>query len=133
LKSAPITALYAGLFALWFLFLSARVVLYRRHARIGIGSGGDKEMSRRMRVHGNAAEYLPLALLLMLLLELNTALIWPLHVAGVVLIAARALHAWGLGHSAGKSPGRFLGTALTWTVIAGLALANVGYGLALLG
>lgn len=131
MSSAPVTALYAGLLALWFVFLSLRVVLKRRSARVGIGSGEDRELARRVRVHGNAAEYLPLALILMLLLELNTALGWLLHLAGIGLAAGRVAHFLGLGRSAGTSWGRVSGTALTWGAILVLAGANLGYAVAL--
>lgn len=132
MSSAPITALYAGLLALWFIFLSIRVVLLRRGARVGIGTGDNKELARRVRVHGNFAEYVPLALLLMLVLEMNTALFWVLHGAGVALFLGRMAHFLGLGRSAGTSWGRVTGTALTWAVILVLAGANIGYGFALL-
>lgn len=132
MSTAPITAIYAGLLAFWFLVLSYRVVTLRRGARIGIGHGGDQELARRVRVHGNAAEYVPFALVLMLLAELNTALAWPLHVAGLALLVGRLCHARGLGRSVGSSWGRVAGTALTWLTILFLAGLNVGYGLALL-
>lgn len=129
MSSAPITALYAALLALWFIFLSLRVVMYRRSARIGIGTGGDREMARRVRVHGNAAEYMPLGLLLMLLLELNTAMGWLVHAGGIALLLGRVAHFIGLGRSAGTSWGRFAGTSLTWLAVLTLAGANLGFAL----
>ena len=131
MSSAPVTALYAGLLAFWIVFLSLRVVLQRRSARVGIGTGEDRELARRVRVHGNATEYLPVSLILMLLLELNTALGWLLHLAGIALVAGRVAHFLGLGRSAGTSWGRVLGTALTWAAILVLAGANIGYAVAL--
>ncbi len=133
MSSAPITAFYAGLLALWFVFLSFRVVSVRRGARVGIGTGDNKDLALRVRVHGNFAEYVPLALLLMLLLEANTALVWLLHGAGAALFIGRVAHFLGLGRSAGSSWGRVTGTALTWAVILVLAGANLGYGVMLLG
>lgn len=132
MNPAPITAVYAGLLALWFLFLSYRVILLRRSALIGIGSGDNRDLARRIRVHGNFAEYVPIALLLMLLAELSTALVWPLHAAGVALVAGRLCHAYGLGRSAGSSWGRVAGTALTHLSILLLAGINIGYGVALM-
>lgn len=133
MSSAPITAFYAGLLALWFLFLSFRVVAIRRSARVGIGTGDNKDLARRVRVHGNFAEYVPLALLLMLLLEANTALVWLLHGTGLALFIGRLAHFLGLGRSAGDSWGRVIGTALTWAALLVLAGANLGYGVMLLG
>lgn len=133
MSSAPITAFYAGLLTLWFVFLSFRVVATRRSARVGIGTGDNKDLARRVRVHGNFAEYVPLALLLMLLLEANTALVWLLHAAGTVLVVSRVAHFLGLGRTAGTSWGRVIGTSLAWAVLLVLAGANLGYGVMLLG
>ena len=68
---APITALYAGLLGILMLILAFRVVAVRRTTSIGLGDGGHALLLSRIRIHGNAAEYVPLALILMLILELN--------------------------------------------------------------
>ena len=65
-----ITLLVASLHVLFYLLLSMRVMLHRKAHRIGVGTGGDEVMTRRVRVHGNFAEYVPLALLMLALLEL---------------------------------------------------------------
>ena len=49
----PVTALYAGLLAPLFLFLSARVIAARRGAQTALGDGGDPALLRRMRVQAN--------------------------------------------------------------------------------
>lgn len=117
-----VTAFYAALLALLMLVLAARVVFYRRSARIGIGDGGDKALALRVRVHANFAENIPLALVLLLVLELlATAPLW-LHVFGIALVLGRVLHAAGLSRSAGTSNGRLFGTMLTWLAIAAMAL-----------
>ncbi len=118
-----ITALYAALLALLIIALSMRVVRLRMRLRIGVGDGGDVQMQRAIRVHANAVEYVPLALLLMALLELNGAAALTLHVFGTLLVIARLLHAWGLSGSSGKSFGRFWGALTTFLIIVGLALA----------
>jgi uncharacterized membrane protein YecN with MAPEG domain len=86
---------YAGLFALFFVFLSLRVIRFRRTAGISLGDGGDEELRRRMRVHANFAEYVPLALILMALAELQGQPAWAIHLVGVPLAAGRAAHAYG--------------------------------------
>ena len=45
-----------------------------------------------------------------------------LHACGIVLIAARTLHAYGLSRTGGTSPERFAGTGLTWLVMLAMAL-----------
>ena len=112
-----VTGIYAALGALLLLVLAVRISLVRRRARVALGDGGNNELVRRVRAHANAAEYLPVALLLLLLLDLGqTPPLW-LHVFGVVLIVGRVLHAIGLSRTAGESFGRLVGIALTWGVM----------------
>ena len=121
----PITALYAGLLALLLVLLALRVVRLRWKFRVGLGDGGEKAMTRAIRVHGNATEHVPIALLLLLVAELNRAGPTLLHVCGAVLVVARLLHAVGLGKSAGASWQRAAGTVGTLGVIVVLAAADV--------
>jgi uncharacterized membrane protein YecN with MAPEG domain len=117
-----ITGLYAAIAALLVVILAMRVTLRRRAVKVGIGNGGDEILARRVRAHANAAENLPLALLLLLILELNQTQPMLLHVFGCVLIAARLLHAFGLSTSPGLTPGRGIGIVLTWFTILAMAL-----------
>ena len=113
-----VTPLYAGLLALLFLALSFRVVFHRRDRKINLGDGGDSEMQRRIRGHGNFAEYVPLILLLMLLLEIGgTTPIWLLHAFGITLVSARLLHGYALSVSKHFFLGRFVGTVLTFALL----------------
>ena len=122
---APITALYAGLLGLLMLVLSFRVVAVRRATAIGLGDGGNALLLSRIRIHGHFTEYVPLALVLMLLLEINgTTATW-LHGLGIALLAGRLAHAQGLETSAGVTPGRLIGNMLTWGVILVAAIKNV--------
>ena len=122
---APITALWAGLLGLLLMFLSGRVVNARNGEKILFGDGGSLVLQRHIRVHANFIEYVPLALVLLLALELNGASPRLLNLLGGSLLVARLLHAFGLSRSAGTSVGRFAGTVATWLVItaeSGLAL-----------
>lgn len=116
-----ITALYAGLAGLLLLVLAVLVVARRRSAKIGLGVRDDRELERRVRAHGNAAEYVPIALLLLLVAELSGLGSSWLHAAGIALVGSRVAHAFGLTRSAGTSPGRFVGTLGTWLVILALS------------
>jgi len=60
-----VTAFYASIAALFFVILSLRVIGQRRRAKVALGEGRDRTLRRRLRVHGNFAEYVPLALVLM--------------------------------------------------------------------
>lgn len=93
------TALYAGLFAILYCTLSLRVVQARRAARVLLGVGGQPVLERRVRVHANFAEYVPLALVLMLLAELSGYPRWTLDGIGLVLLAGRCVHAFGVSQA----------------------------------
>ena len=120
-----ITLLVASLHVLLYLVLAMRVVLLRQATRIGVGSGGNAAMTLRMRVQGNFAEYVPLALLMLALLELCALPAWLLWTFGLALLLGRVLHAIGLGGSAGYSFGRFSGALLTFLVLLAMALAGL--------
>jgi uncharacterized membrane protein YecN with MAPEG domain len=78
-----------------------------------------------MRVQANFVEYVPLALLLLALLEMGgLAKTW-VWVFGSVLLVGRVLHAIGLSGSPGTSTGRFYGTLLTWIDLVALAVAGI--------
>lgn len=119
--AAPVTAVYAALAALMLLVLGGLVVRARWTTRTALGVGTDPRMERAVRVHANFVEYVPLALLLLLLAELNDVPGPGLHAAGVALLASRALHAWGLSRHSARSFGRFWGTLGTWLVLLALA------------
>lgn len=124
-----ITLLFASLHILLMLALASRVVMHRRTHRIGIGHGGDSRLARKVRAHGNFIEYVPLALLMLGLLELSgLGAMWLWGLGGTLLLA-RVLHAYGLSRHAGISPGRFWGVILTWGVL--LAMAGMGVGMSL--
>jgi hypothetical protein len=110
-----VTALYACLAALMLVALSFRVIAVRKRERIGLGTGGNEVLERRVRAQGNFIEYVPMALALMLLAELGGIPQAVIHGLGVALIAGRLSHAWSL--SAGSQAGRFAGMLLTFAVL----------------
>ncbi len=118
-----ITPLYAALAAAVMIVLSLRVIGVRRSRQLPIGDGGDDDMVRRIRAQGNFAEYTPLALLLILLLELGGAPAWQLHLLGAALILGRVVHAWSI--TAHSTNGRVFGMILTFFVFVAGALGNL--------
>ncbi|WP_028767383.1 MAPEG family protein [Shewanella fidelis] len=121
-----ISGLYISLTALLTVLLTYRVIKLRRTHKIGIGSAGNEALTIAQRVHGNLLENAPIALLLLVVAELNGSNSLMLHVFGGVWILARLLHAIGLTRGqGGYHIGRFWGMILTWCVIVGLALVNL--------
>ncbi len=127
-----ITLLFAALHILLMLFLASRVALHRHKAKIGLGVGGDYKLERKVRAHANFIENVPMALLALALLELcGLASTW-LYVFGGVLLVGRLLHAFGISRKSGYSPGRFLGTLLTWLSLAAMAATGLAIGFGVL-
>ena len=124
-----VTAIYAALLALLYIGLALKVVVARRAARVGLGVGENKRLEQATRIHANCGEYVPIALILLLLLEQTVLPVYVLHGCCGVLLAGRVLHAWGLSHSATISFGRTYGTLMTWMVIIFSALALLKFSL----
>lgn len=91
------TLLIGAICALFYVFLSLRVILVRfRGEKLAVDAPADGTLKMRIRIHGNFIEYVPFALLLMGFLEISgmgqTHLLW----LGGILVAARVAHAIGL-------------------------------------
>lgn len=122
-----ITPLYASVLALMFLALSWNVVKTRGKVKVGVGDGGDKMLLTAIRAHGNFAEYIPFALILMILAELNQAPFWLLHGVGVILVFGRLCHATSMLIVEPKNGDyrlRIAGMMSTFTSLAALTIAN---------
>jgi uncharacterized membrane protein YecN with MAPEG domain len=115
----PLTAtpLYAGILALIYVGLSIYVIRARLSKQIGLGTADDPEMLTRTRIHGNFAEYVPMALLLMLALELGGASVVMLHLSGILLVGGRLAHAYGLSVSSGATFYRAFGMISLYFVL----------------
>lgn len=125
LLTAPVSGLYAGLLALAYLVLSLRIVRLRMALQQPIGSGGNLVLARAVRAHGHFAEYVPLALVLMLLLELARVPTLLLHGYGALLLASRLLHAAGVSRQA-EPPGlRLAAMVITLNLLAAAAVGLV--------
>lgn len=120
--AGPVSFLYAGLLGLLLIALSTQVVLARRRFRVGLGHGTEDGLQQAVRVQANFTEYVPFAVLLLVLAEITGLPTEAVHGTGILLLASRLVHAWGLSHSPGRTFGRLYGTAGTWVAIVGLSL-----------
>ena len=119
-----ITSIYASLLAVLFFVLSARVILLRRVVRVGLNDGGNDYLRRRIRVHGNFAEYVPFILLLILFAETENSPAWTIHCLGILLVIGRIVHALGVGKNPEIQNFRVIGMAMTLTVLLAAAALN---------
>jgi hypothetical protein len=90
-----------------------------------LGYGGHDDLRLAARRFGNLSEYAAMALLLMLLMELQNVPAQWLHIYGTLLVAFRLLHPFVLFDSMDaplwKKAGRFIaatGTALLFVIAA---------------
>lgn len=87
-----ITPIYLALLGIIFAPITMRVGLYRVKNEILIGDGADPELLRRIRGQGNFIETVPLAILLLIVMEtLGASSTW-LHALGAALVIGRILH-----------------------------------------
>ena len=120
-----ITALYAGILALIVIALAINVTAHRVKLRVPLGDGGNAQMRRMIRLHGNAAEYIPFAVLLMAIYELNGGAHMALHIIGIALVAGRVVQTWGMWATDMTNIGRQIGQSLTWLSLIALAVLNL--------
>ncbi|UUV05121.1 MAPEG family protein [Ruegeria sp. YS9] len=120
-----ITPIYAALIAIHYVALSVKVILQRRSDKISVGDGGSKLMIKAIRTHSNCAEYAPIALLLIAMVELQGAGGLLVHILGLMLLAGRLLHAYGFGRTPQIVILRQAGMSLTFLAILVAAIANL--------
>jgi uncharacterized protein len=100
-----VTSLYAGLTFLLVAALGANVTRVRVKAKAFVGVPPENLLTE-IRAHGNAAEWVPVLMGLLLLLELTGLPSMQLHILGGTAFLARVMHAAGfLGKSNGLGAG----------------------------
>jgi uncharacterized membrane protein YecN with MAPEG domain len=97
----------------------------RRKNKVGLGSGGNVELERAIRAHGNFAEYVPFGLLLIACLELNGAYWWIVAILGIALITGRLIHAQDVNTPPPNFTKRVLGMQITFGTLVSSAIINI--------
>ena len=125
MTSLQVASVYIAVNILILVYLSLRVVQRRFKGKVSIGDGGSNDLAVAIRVHGNAAEYIPATLVGLLALTFLSAPIWAIHAFGIPFTLGRILHA--IGMTRGPLVFRQLGVLLTWGVMVILSLAFLYY------
>ena len=118
------TLLTAGLLGLIFLALSVRVVSVRGSTKVMLGDGGDQTLLSRIRSHANFAEYAPLLLILLALVEYINGTNMLVQAAGGTIVVARLFHAIGMARPA-PNLFRLLGMVGTFVPLLALSVWTV--------
>jgi len=115
----PIALTSAGAAALVNFWLSWRIAQLRQSENIWVGDGGHPLLTARMRAQLNFAEYAPVVLILVALVEYARGTHWWLAAVAAIFILGRICHAFGMD---GWRYGRVIGMACTAPVMIGLGL-----------
>lgn len=118
----------AGLLGLIYFVLSYRVIRVRVASKISLGDGSNDNLLARIRAHANFAEYAPMILVLMALIELWVARGPWLWAIGAMLVIARLCHAIGMAMPA-PNPFRIIGTMATFILLIGTSIWALSLGL----
>jgi len=110
----PLTGLYAAVLALMLITLQIMVIVARARTDVLFGDGGRADLMLAIRRHANFAEHVPMALIVMALAEAQGLGAGWLHAAGIVLVASRLVHSFGLAESRRVLPLRIAGSTGTW-------------------
>jgi len=115
--AVPVTELYGGLLAVLFVALSMNVSRVRGQTKVFLEH--DKPVPEALhlaqRAQGNASEYIPLGVALLLAAELGGGGWLMLHLLGGGLLLGRVLHALGVTRKLGAI--QIPGIMLTWLVL----------------
>ena len=117
------TSIYAGLCGLFLAWLALQTIKIRRAAKVKLGDNGNFELLSAIRAHGNFAEYMPITMILLFLLEYNGAPAVSIHLIGFTFLAGRWIHAQGLLKD--NLQKRVVGMKFTLNILILLAIANI--------
>ncbi len=107
------TAIYASLLALLMIVLSTRVSVMRAKTDIPILHGDNIALAERIRQHANFTENVPMALILMGIVELSGADALWLNAIGATLLFSRIIHPFGVNADNNYRVARGMGALLT--------------------
>lgn len=120
-----ITSVTSAILVSLTIVLGFRVGMARRRLKIGIGDQRNIELGTRIAAHQNAVDNIPLILILLALLEYQSAPFWLVASSAALAVIGRCAHALGMSQNPGHSPGRFYGIILTWSIMLWMAAATL--------
>ena len=121
----PVTAFVAAVCALLLLITAIDTVRQRLRVKAAFGDHGDAKLISASRAHGNLAEYAPITIILLGLLETVRANHMALMILGAIFLVGRVAHIVGLytPSEPGKAPlGRQIGVLATFGTLLVLSL-----------
>ncbi|MFN3669232.1 MAG: MAPEG family protein [Brevundimonas sp.] len=126
MTAAQAAAFWTGLSVVLLVVLSFRTIFTRKRLRVSFGDGGDPKLTAASRAFGNAAEYIPPCLAILILMAVLDFQPGWIHAIGGTMLLGRILHAWGLARTKQPSFGRMSGMILTQAALVFGAGALIG-------
>jgi len=121
-----ITGGYLAVLALIYAALAVNVIRLRRRNLAAFGDAGNPSLRSAIRAHGHFAEYVPIIVLMVAMLEMSGLPAWRVHILMVALVISRLLHPFGLYVKSGTPifrVGRVGGTTITVVLLITCAIA----------
>lgn len=117
----PATLLYAGVLALLAVLLANQVL----YVRLRPGREPEWRADATLRVQANFVENVPLAVVVLFLLETGGIGATAVHGFGISLVVCRLLHAWGMSRNPGANYPRLIGAQGTFVILSAMGVAAV--------
>jgi uncharacterized membrane protein YecN with MAPEG domain len=115
--TTPITIVSFTILFLLYQVLALNVINYRHKNKISLGDSSDNILLRKIRMHGNFAEYAPFGIFTIFLLEYNAVGFTPTLLVASTFILSRFLHPYSLSTHNNLGALRPISMALTFTSI----------------
>jgi hypothetical protein len=121
-----ITGGYLAVLALIYAALAVNVIRLRRRNLAAFGDAGNPSLRSAIRAHAHFAEYVPIIVLMVAMLEMSGLPTWRVHLLMGALLISRVLHPFGMYARSGTFAfriGRVAGVTLTLLVLIASAVA----------
>jgi hypothetical protein len=115
-----VTAAYLAALALLYVGLSVQVIRLRRRNLAGFGDAGNAQLRSAIRAHAHFAEYVPITVLMVAMLEVSGLAAIAVHGLMGALLLSRLLHPLGMYAKSGTLQfrlGRVGGMTITTSVM----------------
>ena len=117
----PVTLLYAGMLGLLSVLLANQVL----YVRVRGDRMPDWKADTVLRVQANFVENVPLALIVLYLVEVGGVDTAVIHLFGGALVMLRLSHAWGMSQNSGANYPRLIGAQGTFLLISIMSVTAV--------
>lgn len=117
LIALPVTTMTVGILGVLAVLLSINVIRHRGRSQISLDPTPDPGLHVAVRIFGNFTEYVPIALIVLAVAEINktgTTILW---VISGLIVVGRLIHIFGLKVDKPLTIARVVGILFSWVSI----------------